>query len=141
MLKRLRVPFGLGVVFLALVGCSDLTGPRLLTTFEWGEVEEPETVVEGISTSVALGDLFVLGQFNTPSHCYELKADFQRNDAKLKVHVTAKPTGSSNCDETLGGFRYTSSMTNLKFGTYELRVIHDVTGGTQNEYTKTVTIR
>lgn len=141
MLKKLRALFGVGVVFLALSGCSDLTGPRLITNFEWGEVEEPETIVEGISTTVALGTLFILGQFNTPSHCYNLEADFQRNGTKLRIQVMAKPTDSPNCDQSLGGFRYTAQVTNLKFDTYELRVIHDITGGNGGEFTETVIVR
>ncbi len=140
-MTRARIPLGAGLVLLALSGCSDLTGPRLLTTFEWGEVEEPDTIVEGISTTVALGDLFLVGQFRTPSHCYELDSDFQRDGTRLTVRVEARPTGSPNCDQSPGGFRYTASVTNLKFDTYELRVIHDVTGGSGGEYTKTVTIR
>jgi len=141
MLKNLRVPFGVGAVLLALNGCSGLTEPRLETDFDWGEVEEPETVVEGISTAVVLGDLFILGQFNTPSHCYNLDADFQRKSSKVTLRVKAEPTGSPNCDESMGGFRYTARVINLKFNTYELRVIHDITGGDGGEFTETLIIR
>ena len=141
MLKKLRIPFRVAVVYLVLSGCSGLTDPRLITDFEWGEVEEPETVVEGISTTVALGDLFILGQFNTPSHCYNLEADFQKDGTNLTVRVNARPTGSPNCDESMGGFRYTARVVNLKFDTYELRVIHDIAGGTGGEFTESVIIR
>ncbi|MCJ7627799.1 MAG: hypothetical protein MUO50_05355 [Longimicrobiales bacterium] len=141
MLKKLRAPFGVGVVFLVLSGCSDLTGPRLLTNFEWGEVEEPENIVVGVSTAVALGDLFILGQLNTSTRCYALDADFQRKGSKLTVLVRAESTNSPNCDESMGGFRYTATMINLKYDTYQLRVIHDIVGGVGTEYTRTVTIR
>jgi hypothetical protein len=141
MLNKLRAPFGVAVVFLVLSGCSDLTGPRLLTDFAWGEVEEPETVVVGVSTTVALGGLFILGQFNTPTRCYALEADFRRDGSKLTVRVKAESTNSPNCDESLGGFRYTATMINLKYDTYQLRVIHDITGAAGGEYTETVTIR
>ena len=141
MLKKLRVPFGVVVAWLVLGGCSGLTDPRLITNFDWGEVEEPEAIVEGISTTVALGDLFVLGQFKTPSHCYDLEADFRRSKSKLTIHVKAESTNSPNCDQSLGGFRYTAQLINLKFGTYELRVVHDIAGGSGGEFTETVTIR
>ena len=141
MLKKLRVPFGVVMASVALGGCSGLTDPRLITNFDWGEVEEPEAIVEGISTTVALGDLFVLGQFNTPSHCYDLEADFRRRKSKLTIHVKAGSTNSPNCDQSLGGFRYTAQLINLKFGTYELRVVHDITGGSGGEFTEMVTIR
>ena len=140
MLKRLRSPLGIGVVFLVLGGCSDLTSPRLLTTFDWGEVEVPEDVVPGVSTSVALGDLFILGQFNTPTRCFALDADFKKSGSNLTVRVKAEPNSSPNCDDRLGGFRYTATMINLEFDTYQLSVIHDITGAAAVEYTSTVTI-
>jgi len=141
MLKRLCVPFGVGVVFLVMSGCSDLTGPQLVTSFEWGEVEVPEDVVPGVATTVALGELFILGQFRTPTRCYVLDGECRQSGKNLTVQVTAETTGTANCDESLGGFRYTAVMSNLKFGTYELRVIHDIVNGAGVEYTRSLTIR
>ena len=141
MFRKLRVATGAVAVLLVLGGCSEITSPKLLTSFDWGEVEDPETVVEGIGTSVALGDLFILGQMNTPTRCYRLEADFNRSGSNLTVRVHADPNNAPNCDDRLGGFRYTAVMSNLKFGTYQLRVIHDITAGAGSEYTKTVTIR
>jgi hypothetical protein len=130
----------LGFVLLGLAGCSDITGPRLFTDFQWGEVEVPEDVVEGISTAVALGELFILGQFNTPTRCYALEADFNQSGKNLTLRVKAKSNNSPNCDESLGGFRYTATVRNLKYQTYTLRVIHDVAGASGVEFTETVTI-
>jgi len=132
---------GIGLLLLALTGCSGITDPRLLTDFDWGEVEDPETVVEGISTAVALGELFILGQMSTPTRCYKLQADFKRKGSELTVRVNARSNDSPNCDQSIGGFRYTAVMSNLKFQTYNLRVIHDITGAAGGEYSTTVVIR
>lgn len=141
MLKKLRAPIGLTLSILALSGCSDITGPRMVTEFNWGEVQDPETVVEGVSTTVALGDLFILGEFNTPTRCYALEAEFNRNDKNLTLRVVAKSNNSPSCDERLGGYRYTASVANLRFGTYTLKVTHVVAGAVEGEFTETVTIR
>ncbi len=141
MLNRLRAPVWVAAIFLVLSGCSDITAPRLLTSFDWGEVEVPEDIVPGVATSVALGQLFILGQFQTPTQCYVLDAEFRQNGTNLTVKVTAEPTGAPNCDESMGGFRYTAVVRNLKFGTYDFRVIHDIVDGAGVEYTKTVTIK
>jgi len=141
MLNRLLAPFWVAAIFLVLSGCSGITGPQLLTFFDWGEVEVPEDVVPGVSTTTALGELFILGQFQTPTQCYVLDAEFRQTGKNVTVRVTAEPTGAPNCDPNLGGFRYTASIRNLEFGTYDLSVIHDIVGGTSVEYTRTVTIK
>lgn len=138
MLVRRLSMVGATIAALSQWGCSEITAPRLITTFEWGEVEDPETVVEGISSTVALGDFFLSGQFQTPSRCFELRPEFERSDSRLTVRIVAGPTASPNCDQNTGGFRYTASITNLEFGTYDLRVVHEATGG---EFRESVTIR
>lgn len=141
MLRKRLVPGMLALFLLASGGCGDATGPRLVTSFNWTEVEDPETIVEGISTSVAFGELFILGQIATPTRCYELDASFKRDRTKLNVRVTASSTQSPNCDVRAGGFRYTATMSNLDFQTYQLVVIHDVEDGTGGRYTQEVIIR
>lgn len=130
----------LGAAFLsvALWGCSEITAPRLLTTFEWGEVPEPETLTEGISTAVALGDLFIVGEFPTATRCFEPTPDFDRDGDRVTLRVDATRTSAPNCAESPGGYRYTASITNLDHGTYTLRVIHAATDRT---FTESVTIR
>jgi hypothetical protein len=141
MKKKLLTRFGVTVLLLALAGCSDVTAPKLITSFEWGEMEDPETVVEGITTSVALGELFILGQIKTPARCYNLDHNFNRNGKDLILSVTATRTSTPNCDETIGGFRYTFVASNLKYDTYDLRATHTVTNAAGGVYTATVTIR
>jgi len=113
----------------------------LVTSFDWGEAEDPETVVEGITTTVALGELFILGQMNTPTRCFKLDAEFKRKGSEVTVRVTASSSHSPNCDQSIGGFRYTAVMSNLDFRTYDLKVIHDVPAGYGGEYSTTVVIR
>ena len=141
MTNRRRVSVAFGLSLLVLGGCSGITDPQMFTTFDWGEVEVPEDVVTGVSTSVALGDLFILGQFNTPTRCYTLDGNFKRSGSKLTLRVKADTSNPPNCDVRLGGFRYTAALSNLKYGTYQLQVIHEITGGTGGEYTKTVVIK
>ncbi len=64
-------------MFLAFSGCSDITGPQLLTNFDWGEVDVPEAIVEGASTSVALGESLHPRPIQTPTRCYNLDANFR----------------------------------------------------------------
>lgn len=130
-----------GVVLVLLVGCSGITDPQFLTSFEWSELEDPNTVTEGITTSVVYGEVFILGQLNTPAQCYELTGEFDKSSNTLSLRVRARRTGSPNCDETMAGFTYTAVMRNLSFGTYALTVTHDIDGGTGGVYTESVTIR
>jgi hypothetical protein len=141
MVWKRKIPGALALLVVALSGCDSITDPQLVTSFDWTEVPDPQTVTEGISTSVAFGDLFILGQVITPARCYELQGTFAVDAGKLTVRVTARSNGSPNCDEREGGFRYTATMSNLAFRTYELTVIHEVDDGTGGQYTKTVVIR
>jgi hypothetical protein len=141
MARNRTVPVALALLVVALSGCDDITNPRLVTSFNWTEAEDPETVTEGISTSVALGELFILGQVVTPARCYELTGDFAEAGANLSLRVAARSNGSPNCDQRIGGFRYTATWSNLDYGTYNLTVVHDVEDGPGGEYTRTVTIR
>lgn len=140
MVWRRKIPGALALI-MVLSGCDSITDPRVITTFDWTDVPDPETVTEGISTSVAFGDLFILGQLVTPARCYELDGTFTVDTGKLTIRVTARSNGSPNCDESVGGFRYTATVSNLEFRTYELTVIHDVENGTGGQYTKTVVIK
>ena len=130
-----------GILLLCLSGCSGITDPQLVTSFDWTELEDSNAVTEGITTSVAYGDLFILGQLFAPAHCYELKGNFKESGNNLRLTVRARRTNSPNCDETQGGFKYTAVMSNLSFGVYNLTVTHDVEGGTGGTYTESVTIR
>jgi hypothetical protein len=141
MLKRFRTTLGLTALLLAVPGCDSLTGPQLLTDFEWGEVEEPANVQERILTSVVLGELYVLGQMQTPTRCYSIGFDFSQSGSQLTLRISAKPGNSPNCDQSLGAYRYTLTVHNLEHNTYNLRVFHDITGAEGGQFTETVVIR
>lgn len=126
---------------LAFPGCSSLTEPQVLTDFDWGEVEDPTTIEERVESQVVLGDLYVLGQFRTPTRCYSLDFDFGRSGSRLTLRLEAKSSDSPTCEQSQGGYRYTLVIRNLEFGTYELRVNHDITGAQGGQFTETVTIR
>ena len=109
-----------------------------LEEFTWGPVDAPETVVEGIDVTTGLGDIFILGQFNTPSPCYSLTADLSRSGSKLTLRVKAAERNTSTCPGGIGGFRYTAVIRNVEQGkTYQLEVTHDV-GGQTKSFTESV---
>lgn len=123
---------------LSLVSCSDPTGMTSLEEFTWEPVNPPETVVEGIDVTTALGDVFILGQLNTPTPCYHLTADLSRSGAQLTLYIQASETNTSSCADGIGGFRYTAVIRNVEQGkTYQLEVTHDV-GGQKQTYTESV---
>jgi len=126
------------VLSLAVTGCSGFTDVDLITDFQWGEVEDPSTVTEGIDVTVALGELFILGQLNTPTRCYNLTPDFSLNGSTLTLTVSARSTGAANCNTDQGGFRYTAAVLSLDFGTYQLRVVHDIEEDQGGTFTETI---
>ena len=127
-------------VVLVVGGCSSLTEPEVVTDFQWTEVD-PEIMEEGVVATVALGELFILGQVPTPTRCYRVDFGFEKRGSKLTLQIDATTSMTENCDLSPGGYRYTLGVYNLKSGTYELRVFHDVSGGQARAFTQTVTIR
>lgn len=125
---------------LLVAACGGITNPVRLEEFQWGEVEDPTTVEEGMDASVALGDVFVAGELNTPKPCYTLTADFENSGSQLTLRVHAKESGTQNCGDGIGGFRYTAVIRYLKFGNYDLRVIHEISGGQTNEFTASLDV-
>lgn len=135
---KLRTVAVHALLALALVSCSDSTGLSELEQFTWGPADPPENVVEGIDVSVALGDIFILGQFNTPTPCYTLTADLSRSGSRLTLRVKAQERSASNCSGSIGGYRYTAVIRNVEQGkTYQLEVTHDV-GGQTKTFTESV---
>ncbi|MGD8277911.1 MAG: hypothetical protein PVH00_07785 [Gemmatimonadota bacterium] len=139
--NRFRATGSLIAVVLAVAGCGSLTEPQLLTDFEWGEVDDPATVQPGIQTAVVLGELYVLGQMQTPTRCYRLTKDFDQSGSRLTLKVTAAGSNTANCNVSQGGYRYTLVVHNLKFDTYDLRVTHAIEGGQDGHFADTVTVR
>jgi len=130
----------LAVFLPMMVGCSSATAPWLDTEFQYGEVDDPSTIQEGINVTVGLGDLYILGHLVTPTRCYRLEHEFGRKAGRLELRIVARPTGAGTCDP-LGGYRYTLAVFRLRSGTYELTVVHDITGAQGGQFTDSVTIR
>lgn len=122
---------------LLLQGCSSITDPARLEDFQWGEVEDVTSIVEGIDPAVGLGDLFILGQVSTPHKCYRLDASFSRDGRTLILRVRGD-VANPDCADSEGGYRYTATIRNLERGTYDLNVIHQVEGRTRMSFTDTV---
>ncbi len=141
MLKRSRAAAATIAALLVVSGCKSLTEPQLLTDFEWGEVEDPSTVQAGIQTAVVLGEVYVLGQMQTPTRCYSLTKDFQQSGSQLTLRISAKNNNTPNCNVSQGGYRYTLVVHNLKFDTYDLQVYHDIPGGQSAHYADSVRVR
>jgi hypothetical protein len=126
---------------LAVSGCDLVTTPDLLQDFDWVAVENPDNIQEGIDAAVLAGDVQFLGQLRTPSLCYKLSADFNREGQTLNIRVDAASSNSPTCAQSSGGFRYTGALRNLGSGSYTFRVIHAVAGQTEKVYTKSLEIR
>lgn len=130
----------LAAALLVVAGCAGITNPARLEVFEWGEVEDPTQIDEGIDPAVGFGELFILGQVATPTRCYRLNATFDEDGSELTMRVRGE-VSNPNCDEADGGYRYTATIRNLEVGVYDLRVIHEVVGGDTKSFTDSVEIR
>jgi hypothetical protein len=123
-----------------LLNCTSTTAPWLDTEFQYGEVEDPSTVQESVQSTAALGNLYILGQVPTPTRCYRLGHDLSSKGERLTLRIQAKPAGGGAC-EPVGGYRYTMVVLRLHPGTYDLTVIHEITGAQGGRFTETLTIR
>ena len=136
---RIRSAMMVAAVLFA-AGCDSVTEPDTLEQFTWGEVAAGETVEDGIDVSQGLGDIFILGELNTPTRCYSLSGDLERSGARLTLHVEARTSQAPSCADAAGAYRYTAVLRNLEAGAYQLRVIHDISGGEAREFTASVDI-
>ncbi len=136
-----RLAVGLTLVLLSNSGCDLTTEPVAFQDFQWLAIENPNEVVEGIDAAALGGDIALLGQLKTPSLCFRLTADFERDGSVLTVRVTAQQSTSPNCSSTPGGYQYTAAIRGLDDGDYTLQVIHLVPGSSGKAYTKSVSVR
>lgn len=130
----------LSVLFTAFA-CDSVAGPEPLDSFSWGELPQGQAVEDGIDVSLGLGDIFVLGELNTPTRCYGLEADFRQDGDRLTLEVTATSRQSGACADQPGAYRYTAVLRGLAQRDYQLRVVHAVAGGETREFTTAVSLR
>jgi hypothetical protein len=140
MLKRIRMTAVLTGLFALAVGCDLVTDPDPLEEFHWGPVENGAELTEGMDAVGVFGEIQMLGQIRTPTLCYGLEPDFERDGHKLTLRVTAESTDAPNCAEEPGGFRYTGVLRHLDGGTYEFRAIHIVPELGTQEFTVNITL-
>jgi hypothetical protein len=128
----------LGGMLLATASCG-LTEPKpLLDEFTWEAVENTDEVQEGVDMAAFFGDVNFLGQFKTPTLCYNLGAKVDVDDSRIEIVVTAGTSNSTACAQTAGGFRYQGAVRNLKKGTYTVHIVHVITGLPNQEFTETL---
>lgn len=141
MLTGFRSFVAVAALACAAAGCDLVTDPDPLEDFQWAELTHGETVDERVDVTVVPGEIFILGELNTPTACYSLTADFDKNGSRLLLRISARSTNTPNCQPILGAYRYTAVLRHLNRGTYEFTVEHDVGGGDTREFTESVTIR
>jgi len=137
--RRLLVPT---FVLLFASACDTLTAPKTrLDQFDWVAIDNPDIITEGMDAAGFYGDVNLLGQLKSPTLCFALEADFSQHDSLLELHVTARPSSSSNCSQSPGGFRYTGVIRAVGAGTYTVRVTHSVPGTADQTFEKEVVVR
>jgi hypothetical protein len=131
----------IAAALLAVSGCGLSTEPVAFQDFQWLAIENANDVTEGMDAAALGGDIALLGQMKTPTLCFRLNADFDRNASTLTVHVTAQQSSSPNCGTTPGGYQYTAAIRGLERGDYTVQVIHTVQGGTDKSFSKSISVR
>lgn len=120
-------------------GCAVLTEPKpLLDEFNWEVIDTPDTITEGVELAPFFGDISFAGQLKTPTRCFTLSPKLETSGSSITIRVTTASTNSQTCAQTVGAFRYTGVVRNLRTGTFTVKVIHVVPGKADQEFTRTV---
>jgi hypothetical protein len=138
-MKTIRSAMVIATLLLTVGGCES-TAPKTLEDFQWVSVQDQNSVTDGIDAQSFFGDVDFIGQFKTPSLCYNIAASFSKSGSTLTLRVDAKSTNSPNCNQTPGGFQYTGVLRHLDAGMYTFHVIHAVEGQTPQEFSVSLTI-
>lgn len=140
MQKIMRMGLGAMMLF-AGPACSFFTEPGpLIDSFAWEAEENPSLIAEGVEIAGIFGDINFLGQVRTTNLCYSIASKLEVNGTDVTVRVTLTNSGSSNCTQTMGGFRYSGVVRNLPAGTYNMKIIQVVGTGAPLEFTKSVKV-
>ena len=134
----------IGLAALLLIGgpgCDLLTEPGpLIDEFAWEAEENASNITEGVDIAGIFSDVTFLGQVKTTNLCYSIASKLEVNGTDVTVRVTLTNTGSSNCTQTMGGFRYSGIVRNLPSGTYNVKIVQVVGTGAPVEFTKSVRV-
>jgi hypothetical protein len=119
-------------------GCG-LTEPGpILDEFSWEGVAVQDDITEGVTIAAFFGDISFLGQFKTPTLCYNIGSTLETNGNALTIRVDATATNQGTCGQAAGGFRYTGVVRNLSAGTYTVKIIQTVGGVGTTEFVQEV---
>ena len=122
-----------------VVGCFTEPEP-LIDEFTWESVENQNDLTEGVTIAAFFRDLSFLGQVKTPTLCYGVASRLSVDGSNITLNIDITPSGSTNCSQQPGGVRYTGVVRNLSGGTYNVRIIQNVTGVGTTEFNETVVL-
>jgi hypothetical protein len=129
------------LILLAAPACSFITEPGpIIDEFAWEAEENPANITEGVDLAGLLGNITFLGQVKTTTLCYSVASKLEVAGTDVTIRVTLTNSGSSNCNQTMGGFRYSGIVRNLPSGTYNVTVVQVVGTGAPTEVTKSIRV-
>jgi hypothetical protein len=135
----IRAGFAALLLF-AAPGCG-LTEPGpIIDEFAWEAEENPGNITEGVDIAGIFSSISFLGQVKTTNLCYSVASTLEVDGTDVTIRVTLTNTGSSNCNQTMGGFRYSGIVRNLPSGTYNVKVVQVVGTGAAQEVTKSIRV-
>lgn len=119
-------------IALTASACGVTEPDDLLGAFEWQELEGAG--VEESADATPLGSTVVfVGQFPTPTACYQLVPDVVKSGSLLTLTVLAQRARSSSCENRAGAYRYQGTA-QLPDGVQEFRIVHRVSDGESREF-------
>lgn len=120
-------------IALASGACGVMEPDDLLGAFEWSELEGAE-VEEGTDAMTAGRTIWFVGQFATPTACYQLVPEVSKSGSLLTLTVLAERARSSTtCEQRAGAYRYEGTA-QLPDGVQEFRIVHQISDGESKEF-------
>lgn len=124
------------VLLLGLSGCDGSEDP--IGRFEWSEL--PTAPVSEYSIAEPFGaEIAFIGEFNTPTACFRVSPQFERQGSTGTLRIRAQLTDRDNCEQAVSSYRYQGLLRGLS-GVTELRVRHEVSGEDPSEFVHDLTI-
>ena len=116
------------IIFLSLAACSSSTGPSPDPGLHFVAVhrnapEAPDWATSPPTVRVSSGRIDLAGIIGTGSPCQDLRAESDRDGARLTLTVVAR-SQNVPCIAILGSYAYTAALDDLAPGAYQLVVEH-----------------
>lgn len=115
------------VLTIACDGATDPSATPDVTFAVTGELRGPaaEAIVPSKPrVTIRPGQVDIVGQIRTPNPCSTLSSRVSATDGIITLTVTAQRSGADACIQVITIRDYGASVTNVKAGTYTLRVVH-----------------